>query len=125
MEPRIKLLKPSVNISTISDGRGGIFTYFPERGDIKEWSYIVTNKGSNRGHHHHPEFDEYIMMVQGHGCYIEKSNDQEHLHLVGPGDCIFIPADVSHTFEPMEDCRMLALLTKRWDKCQEPIKRDK
>lgn len=122
MEHKIKLLKPDVNFSTLEDGRGGIFTYFPENAEIKEWSYIVTQKGSTRGHHYHPEFDEYIMFTTGHGCYIEQlENDEQFIQLVGPGDCILIPANTIHTFRPMEDCRMIALLTKTWNSCETPI----
>lgn len=122
---KMKILKPSVNTVTLKDGRGGIFTYFPENESIKEWSYIVTHKGTDRGHHYHKEFDEYIMFVDGHGCYLEKLSDgSEETHLVGPGDCIYIPANTSHTFKPLEDCRMIALLTKKWDDCESPIERD-
>ena len=123
---RMKILKPSVNGSTLEDGRGGIFTYFPKQGAIEEWSYIVTYKGVDRGHHYHKEFDEYIMLIQGHGCYIEKLPDgKEEFHLVGSGDCLYIPANVSHTFKPLEDCKMIALLNKKWDDCKVPITRDK
>lgn len=121
----MKLLNPSVNTATLNDNRGGIFTYFPQNGNINEWSYIVTQKGVDRGHHFHPEFDEYVLMIQGHGCYLEQTENQEFVHLVGPGDCIFIPCGVSHTFKPMEDCRMVALLTKRWADCEQPLVRTK
>ena len=113
----IELLKPEVNPSTIKDGRGGIFTYYPEDKPIQEWNYIVTFKGEKRGFHYHEEFDEYIMFVSGHGCY---SEGDETL-LVGPGDCVYIPCNIRHTFTPLEDCRMIALLTKRWDECENPI----
>tara|TARA_Y100000034_G_C6897865_1_gene414420 strand:- start:1444 stop:1818 length:375 start_codon:yes stop_codon:yes gene_type:complete len=124
MTPKLRILKPSVNTATLEDGRGGIFTYFPEIGQIAEWSYIVTHKGTDRGHHHHPEFDEYIMFVDGHGCYTEKYGDEEFVHLVGPGDCLYIPKDSNHTFKPLEDCKLIALLTKKWDDCDIPIVRD-
>lgn len=121
---RIKILKPNVNPSTLKDGRGGIFTYFPENGKIEEWSYIVTHKGVDRGNHYHEEFDEYIMFIEGHGCYIEKlPGGEEEFHLVGPGDCLYIPSNSMHTFKPLEDCKMVALLTKKWDECKVPIKK--
>lgn len=123
---RMKILKPEINSSTLKDGRGGIFTYFPENGVIKEWNYIVTHKGADRGNHCHEEFDEYIMFVEGHGCYIEKlENGGEEYYLVGPGDCLFIPSKSIHTFKPLEDCKIIALLTKRWDQCEKPITKDK
>jgi hypothetical protein len=114
----IRLLSPKVDFSTIKDGRGGIFTYFPEKDSIKEWSYIVTFKGEKRGFHFHEEFDEYIMFVEGHGCY---TNDKNDLILVGSGDCVYIPSGEKHTFTPLSDCKMIALLTKRWDECLNPI----
>lgn len=113
----IKLLNPKVNINTIKDERGGIFTYFPENGSIQEWNYIVTFKGKKRGLHFHEEFDEYIMFVEGHGCY---TDELDNVTLVGPGDCVMIPANTKHTFVPLEDCKMIALLTKRWDECLNP-----
>ena len=116
---RMKILNPDVNSCSLKDGRGGIFTYFPENEPIKEWSYIVTHKGSDRGHHHHKEFDEYIMFVEGHGCYIERLSGNEYFHLVGPGNCLYIPAFVDHTFKPLEDCKMIALITKKWNDCKE------
>lgn len=121
----MKLLTPQVNTITLSDNRGGIFTYFPHDAEIKEWSYIVTQKGVDRGHHYHPEFDEYVLMVYGHGCYVENMDGHEFVHLVGPGDCIYIPMGISHTFKPMEDCRMVALLTKKWDSCEQALVRTK
>jgi len=120
---QMQLIKPEVNLSTLNDGRGGIFTYFPVRDTINEWSYIVTLKGTDRGRHYHPEFDEYIMFVQGHGCYLEQLENETITHLVGPGDCIYIPKDCVHTFKPLEDCKMIALLTKKWDSCNNPILR--
>ena len=114
----IKLLNPEVNIKTLEDGRGGIFTYFPEKGDIKEWNYIVTFKGEKRGFHFHEEFDEYIMFIEGSGTYID---GDDNVTLVGSGDCVYIPQNVKHTFIPLSDCKMIALLNKRWDDCEKPI----
>jgi mannose-6-phosphate isomerase-like protein (cupin superfamily) len=123
MDKKIKKLDPSININTITDGRGGIFTYFPEGSDIQEWNYITTTKGTKRGDHYHPEFNEYIMFVMGHGVYVEKNNEGEQdFTLVGPGECVFIPKNTIHTFLPLEDCRMIALLDKKWDDCEVPSK---
>jgi mannose-6-phosphate isomerase-like protein (cupin superfamily) len=114
----IKLLKPDINLDTLKDGRGGIFTYYPEKDTIKEWSYIVTFKGEQRGHHYHEEFDEYILLIEGHGCYFD---DQGNAILIGSGDCIYLPQKTKHTFMPLSDCKMVAMLTKRWDQCEKPI----
>jgi len=119
----MRLLKPKVNISTLEDGRGGIFTYLPEGESIREWSYIVTRKDSERGHHRHGEFDEYIMFVKGHGCYLEQIGEEVVVHLVGPGDCLYIPRNSIHTFKPMEDCQMVVLITKPWTECKLPLEK--
>ena len=120
----IRKLDPEINPITLKDGRGGIFTYYPEQGDpVVEWSFIVTLKGSQRGHHYHKEFDEYIMFVDGEGVYTELTDGKELVTTVSSGDCVYLPMNVPHTFYPTADCMMIALLTKRWDDCDEPITR--
>jgi mannose-6-phosphate isomerase-like protein (cupin superfamily) len=87
----IKKLKPIINISTLEDGRGGIYTFLPETIDIKEWSYIITLKGAERGKHYHKEFDEYIMFVEGSGVYLEvDDNGLLDTVPVASGDCMLI-----------------------------------
>ena len=118
---KIIKLDPDINPITVKDGRGIISTFYPQTEDIKEWSYIVTLKGSVRGHHYHKEFDEYIMFVEGEGVYTELTNDRELMTPVSAGDCIYLPKGVPHTFYPTADCKMIAMLTKRWNDCEEPI----
>jgi mannose-6-phosphate isomerase-like protein (cupin superfamily) len=126
MEREMRIIKqdPMINPATVKDGRGGIFTFFPVTDAVQEWSYIVTLKGSQRGHHYHKEFDEHIMFVEGSGVYLELCEDGTELTMpVASGDCIFLPRLVPHTFIPMSDCKMVAMITKRWDDCVEPITR--
>ena len=121
---KIIKLDPDINPITVKDGRGIISTYYPQTEDIKEWSYIVTLKGSVRGHHYHKEFDEYIMFVEGSGVYTELSEDGKELVTpVATGDCIFIPKFVPHTFYPTSDSKAIALITKKWNDCDEPLTR--
>ena len=120
---RIKKLEPSINPVTFKDGRGIIATYLPERLDIKEWNYIVTLVGATRGKHYHLEFDEYIMVVEGSGVYVELTDGNELPTMVATGDCIYIPSGVPHTYYPTADTKVIALITKRWDDCAEPITR--
>ncbi|OUU29956.1 MAG: hypothetical protein CBB97_01645 [Candidatus Endolissoclinum sp. TMED37] len=121
---RIIKLDPDINPITVKDGRGIISTFYPQTEDIKEWSYIVTLKGSVRGHHYHKEFDEYIMFVEGSGVYTELTEDnQELVTPVATGDCIFIPKFVPHTFYPTSDSKAIALITKKWNDCNEPLTR--
>lgn len=123
MQHRIKKLKPEINPITFKDGRGIIQTYYPEQYNIVEWNYIVTLKGAVRGHHYHKEFDEYIMFVEGEGVYTELTDGQELVTSVSAGDCIYLPQGVPHTFYPTADCKMIAMITKRWNDCKEPITR--
>ena len=121
---KIIKLDPDINPITVKDGRGIISTYYPQTEDIKEWSYIVTLKGSVRGHHYHKEFDEYIMFVEGEGGYTELSEDGKELVTpVASGDCIFIPKHTPHTFYPTADSKAIALITKKWNDCDEPLTR--
>jgi mannose-6-phosphate isomerase-like protein (cupin superfamily) len=125
MYKKIIKLDPEINPTTVKDGRGIISTFYPQTDVIKEWSYIVTLKGSARGHHYHKEFDEYIMFVEGEGVYTEITNGEELVTPVSAGDCIYLPQGVPHTFYPTADCKMIAMITKRWNDCNEPITRIK
>ncbi len=121
---RIIKLDPDINPITVKDGRGIISTFYPQTtDDIKEWSYIVTLKGSVRGHHLHKEFDEYIMFVEGSGVYTELTDGEELVTPVATGDCIFIPRLTPHTFYPTSDSKAIALITKKWNDCDEPLTR--
>ena len=120
---RIVKLVPEINPQTFKDGRGIIQTYYPEQHSIVEWNYIITLKGAVRGHHYHKEFDEYIQFVQGEGVYTELTDGEELVTTVSAGDCIYLPKGVPHTFYPTADCKMIAMLTKRWNDCEEPITR--
>lgn len=120
---RIIKLTPEINPLTVKDGRGIIQTFYPEIDSIVEWNYIVTLKGAVRGHHYHKEFDEYIMFVEGEGVYTEITNGVELVTPVSAGDCIYLPQGVPHTFYPTADCKMIAMLTKKWNDCKEPITR--
>lgn len=119
----IKKLDYDINPITVQDGRGAIFTYSPEGKNIVEWSLIYTNKGSTRGHHRHPEFDEYIFFIDGFGVYEEKlDSGKVEIIKVTTGDCIYIPKNTYHTFIPLTDnCKAVALITKKWDECDQAI----
>ena len=118
---RIKKLESEINPITFKDGRGIIQTFYPMQYNIVEWNYIVTLKGAVRGHHYHKEFDEYIMFVEGEGVYTELTDGKELVTPVSAGDCIYLPMLVPHTFYPTADCKMIAMITKRWTDCDEPI----
>lgn len=120
MNNRIKILNPNISDKAV-DHRGAIYSYLPHN-SIVEFVYIDTKQGVTRGDHYHKEFDEYIMLVSGEGLYIEVLESQQRHHIViGPGQCIYIPAFTPHTFVPLTDCKSVSFLTKRWNECKEPI----
>lgn len=119
----VKML-PECNLSTLDDGRGGIYTYYPDT-PIVEVTVLFTRAGESRGFHYHKEFDEYALIVEGVGVYIEecgKGNDNPFVH-VGKGDFIQLKSGVAHTLRPISDMTTVAFLTKKWNDCEEPITR--
>lgn len=118
---KIKKIKSSIG-NTAVDARGKIFSFIPTS-DIKEFVYIETEAGYDRGHHYHPEFDEYIVITSGKGKYIEKINGIMREISVKAGECIYIPMGIYHTFIPETDCTSVSCLTKAWDDCENPILR--
>lgn len=118
---KIVKLKSSIGNSAV-DERGKIFSFIPTK-DIKEFVYIETVKGHDRGNHYHPEFDEYIVLTSGQGKFIETIQGKNRDILVEAGDCVYIPQGVYHTFVPTTDCSSVSCLTKAWDDCENPILR--
>jgi mannose-6-phosphate isomerase-like protein (cupin superfamily) len=117
-------LEPECNLDTVRDGRGGIFTFYPQNAPIVEWNLLFTRAGSARGFHYHKEFDEYVLIASGHGTYVEKHEDGSETFIkVAAGDCLYFPSGTAHTIYAITDVRMVAMLTKRWNDCAEPITR--
>jgi mannose-6-phosphate isomerase-like protein (cupin superfamily) len=115
---------PDCNEDTLRDGRGGIFTYYPAGEPIVEWNLIFTKSGESRGFHYHKEFVEYVLIVAGHGAYVSRDDEGARTILkVAAGDCLHFPLRTPHTLHAITDMRMVAMLTKRWDDCDEPITR--
>ena len=117
---KIKKLQPECNLATVRDGRGGIFTFYPEK-PVVEWNFQFINKGSIRGNHYHPEFDEYYLFTEGNGVVVSNSDGKEEFLYVGPGDCLYIPQGVSHVTLAITDIKYVTFLTKKWDDCEKPI----
>lgn len=119
----MRRVEPECNLETVRDGRGGIFTYYPDQ-PIVEWNLLFTRTGEARGFHFHKEFDEYVLVTSGHGTYVELCEDgTERFVKVAAGDCLHFPIGTAHTVHAITDMRMVALLTKRWDECDEPLTR--
>jgi dTDP-4-dehydrorhamnose 3,5-epimerase-like enzyme len=119
---KLKTFKPNCNLNTIRDGRGAIFSFVPEEA-IQEFTHQFIKPGKIRGNHCHPEFDEYILLVDGNGVEVEKDLEagKEHFISMAKGDCIYIPRGTYHVFLAITDCQSVSFLTKRWDDCQQPI----
>jgi len=118
---KIEKLKPSCNLDTVKDGRGGIFTFYPED-PIVEMNFNVVKTGKIRGNHHHPEFDEYYILTSGEGVLIYKDkDDKDEFIFMSRGTCTRTPKGVSHVFFAISECTLVVCLTKKWDDCDVPI----
>jgi mannose-6-phosphate isomerase-like protein (cupin superfamily) len=119
-----KILKPSCNLETIRDGRGGIFTWIPDE-PILEFNMLYFGPGKIRGFHYHPHFNEYLLVVHGNGTLVtrKKINDkktEEYIHL-SKGICTKTEKNVYHTVYSITEMTIIAFLTKRWDESKPPI----
>jgi len=122
MKPEILL--PACNLETVRDGRGGIFTWLPQD-PLLEFNILYFQPGRTRGHHFHPEFNEYFLVVEGSGVMVyRESEDQpeEQIHM-SKGTCVRTPIGLSHAFYAITAVTAVAMLSKRWDDCEKPIVR--
>ena len=121
---KIEVLQPSCNLETVRDGRGGIFTWLPED-PLVEFNILYFLPGKTRGHHYHPEFNEYFLVVEGSGVMVQRATEDEPEVLVhmSRGDCVRTPIGISHTFYAITPVTAVAMLSKRWDDCEKPIVR--
>ena len=118
---KIETLKPNCNLDTVKDGRGGIFTFYPED-PIVEMNFNIVKTGKIRGNHHHPEFDEYYILTSGEGVLIYKDeDDKDEFIFMSRGTCTRTPKGVSHVFFAISECTLVVCLTKKWDDCDVPI----
>ncbi|RVX44575.1 hypothetical protein EDD27_7317 [Nonomuraea polychroma] len=122
---KIDVLTPSCNLSTIRDGRGGIFTWVPPE-PIVEFNLLVMHPGKVRGLHYHPHFVEYLLFIDGQGALVTKDDfddpdcPEEFIH-VSRGVCTRTPAGVMHTVYAVTTLTFVAMLTRQWDHCDPPL----
>ncbi len=119
---KIKRLFPSANLDTVRDGRGGIFTFIPDD-PIVEFNFNYIKAGKIRGNHYHPEFDEYFLITEGEGVLVTRESDEseENFIFLSKGQCTHTPKGEKHVFIAITDCIAIAMLTKKWDDCENPI----
>jgi mannose-6-phosphate isomerase-like protein (cupin superfamily) len=119
---KIEILSSSCNISTIRDGRGGIFTWVPED-PLLEFNMLYFLPGKVRGNHYHPHFNEYFLIVEGSGVVITidpETKKELNMH-VSKGSCLRIPKGVSHAFHAITSATCISMLSKPWEECDPPI----
>ena len=118
----IDILLGQCNLSTIKDGRGGIFTWIPKE-PILEFNMVQFSPGKIRGNHFHPEFNEYFLVVEGTVVMVTKNpdNDSEIAMVASKGTCFHTPKGVSHAVHALTDATCVSFLTKPWDECERPI----
>ncbi len=121
----IEILTSSCNLSTIKDGRGGIFTWMPQE-PILEFNLLYFLPNKVRGNHYHPEFVEYFLVVEGSGVIVTKNpkGGRDFVMHASKGTCIRIPKGVSHVFHAITEATCISMLSKPWDECNPPIIRE-
>lgn len=119
---KIEILYPTCNLSTIRDGRGGIFTWLPQE-PIKEFNLLYFNPNKVRGNHFHPEFNEYFLIVSGTGILVTPNPDggPDLILHCSRGTCFKTPAGTAHAFHAVTEVQAVSMLTTPWDATQRPI----
>ena len=121
-----EILQPSCNPLTVTDGRGGIFTWIPQD-PLVEFNMLYFQPGKTRGNHYHPEFNEYFLVVDGSGVMVSKDHEApggEKIIHMSKGSCVRTPSGVSHAFYAITPVTAIAMLSKKWDDCNPPILRE-
>ena len=120
----VTIIMPTCNLETVKDGRGGIFTWLPKE-PLVEFNMLYFNPVKVRGFHFHPEFIEYLLVVNGNGTlvYRDDANDkktEKFIHL-SKGICTRTDKNTYHTVYAITEMTIVAMLTKRWDHSNPPI----
>jgi|SRR3989338_5877271 len=119
---KFQVLKPTCNLQTIFDGRGGIFTWVPQDA-IMEFNMLYCNPGAVRGNHSHPHFTEYFLVVEGSGVMVfkEAPDSKEEVVHMSRGVCTRAEPGVAHAFHAITSVIAVAMLSKPWGTCKPPI----
>lgn len=118
----IEILEASCNISTVQDGRGAIFTWLPDL-PIVEFNMLYFLPNKIRGNHYHPEFVEYFLIVDGTVIMVTKdpaTGKEINMH-ASRGTCFRTPPNTPHAVHAITQSLCISMLTKPWDKCNQPI----
>lgn len=99
-----------------------LFEYTDERGTLREIAsginYHDRKKGYVAGGHYHKETEEFFYVISG---IIEMElrkvgSDEIEKFLVHPNEGVSIPTHYYHSLHFLEDSRLIALLSKVFDK---------
>ena len=118
-----EILYPSCNLDTITDGRGGIFTWIPKE-PIVEYNMLYFKPGKSRGFHYHPEFVEYVLVVDGQGTMVVKKDGEEKIIHLSKGVSTRTAPFIYHTIYAITELTVVAMLTKKWDDCDNQVIRE-
>jgi len=123
----LQVLSPDCNLDTVRDGRGGIFTWYPNE-PIVEFNMLYFRPGKTRGFHYHPHFIEYLLITEGSGLLVARpknspKSDEQHIHL-SKGVCTRTETEIFHTVYAITDMTIVAMLSRKWDDCHPPIIRE-
>ena len=118
----IEILTPNCNPSTITDGRGAIFSWVPED-SIKEFTMLFFSPSKVRGNHYHPEFTEYFLVVDGEVALftIDPLTGKQIVMLCGKGFCFRTPSGVPHAVQAISSATCISFITLPWDETENPI----
>jgi mannose-6-phosphate isomerase-like protein (cupin superfamily) len=118
----IEILQSSCNLSTVKDGRGGIFTWVPTD-PILEFNMLYFLPNKVRGNHFHPEFTEYFLVVDGSGVLVtpDPAGGKDLVHHMSKGSCVKTPPNTPHAFHAITQVTAVSMLSTPWDQCQKPI----
>ncbi len=121
---KLEILRPTCNLETVKDGRGGIFTWIPDE-PIVEFNMLYFQPGKTRGFHYHPHFIEYSLVTEGSGVLVTRDDPNnkktESLFHLSKGICIRTEINVYHTIYAITEMTIISMLTKRWDLSNPPI----
>lgn len=98
--------------SVFTDQRGSIFDLLDDA-IIKHVGLITSKRGTIRGNHYHLKQDQYNYIFSGKvkllTRHIEEDPNMTDSHILAPGDFVFIPTQIIHTMEFLEDTVFLDL----------------
>jgi dTDP-4-dehydrorhamnose 3,5-epimerase-like enzyme len=119
---QIEILTPICNPSTITDGRGAIFSWVPDD-PIQELTMLFFWPGKVRGNHFHPEFTEYFLVVDGEVALftVDPETGKQIVMLCGKGFCFRTPPGVPHAVQAISSATCVSFITKPWGEAKQPI----